>query len=312
MDANPLLQLKALGQSIWLDVLSRDLIASNSLAGLIAIDGISGVTTNPSICGKAIAEQDVYDEAISRLAASGCDTATICRRLIEHDVADAADLLRPEYERSGGKDGFVSIEVSPHLADDTEATVDEARRLWVTTNRSNVLIKVPATRAGVPAIRRLIAEGVNVNATLLFGVPRYAQVLEAYEAGLQDRLDAGYAVGKVASVASFFVSRIDTAVDRLLDAIIERGGANAAVASTQRGHAAIACARLAYRHFVQAVSSDSFRALAARGAHAQRLLWASTGTKDPAYADTCYVEPLIAADTINTMPLPTLDAYRSH
>ncbi|MBI5751855.1 MAG: transaldolase [Hydrogenophilales bacterium] len=313
---NQLRHLEALGQSLWLDYIERDMLVNGELERLIRDDGISGVTSNPAIFEKAITQHAEYDKSIALLARRGLSAQDIFEELAVEDVCRAADLLRDVYETSCrrencGRDGYVSLEVSPHLAYDTAATVAEAQRLWKRVGRPNLMIKVPATQAGLSAIRQLIAAGININVTLLFGVARYREVAESYLAGLEDRLANGGALDHVASVASFFLSRIDTLVDSFLDrdnraqAPELRGGA-------LRGQAAIACARLAYREYQELVRSARWQALAAHGACPQRLLWASTSTKDPAYDDVKYVEALIGPDTVNTLPPETLAAYRDH
>jgi len=304
-------RIEALGQSLWLDHIERALLANGGLERLIRDDGISGVTSNPAIFEKAIAQHAEYDAAIALLARRGLGAREIYETLAIEDVCRAADMLRDVYETSCGRkycgrDGYVSLEVSPHLAYDTVATVDEAKRLWNRVDRPNLMIKVPATRAGLPAIRQLIAAGINVNATLLFGVARYREVAESYLAGLEDRLADGGALDHVASVASFFLSRIDTLVDGFLDQD------NRDPARELRGQTAIACARLAYQEYQELVRSARWQALAAHGARTQRLLWASTSTKDTAYNDVMYVEALIGPDTINTLPPRTMAAYRYH
>jgi transaldolase len=305
---NPLLEVASLGQSIWMDFLDRRTIASGGLQRLIERDGLRGVTSNPTILQKAIAEHD-YDQSIDALAAAGRDASSIYLALAVDDVQHAADVLRPVYDRLDGRDGFVSLEVSPRLAHDTRATVTEARALWAAVDRPNVMIKVPATREGVPAIRDLIADGVNVNVTLLFGLDRYARVAEAHLAGLEARAERGLPLGDVASVASFFLSRIDVLVDGRLEAMQREGDGDVAGLV---GKTAIASARTAYQMFKRLYSSDRYMRLASLGARRQRLLWASTSTKNPAYSDVKYVEALIGRDTINTMPPETLDAYRDH
>ncbi|MEK7206923.1 MAG: transaldolase [Pseudomonadota bacterium] len=304
--ANALRRLAALGQSVWLDYIDRALLAGGGLERLIREDGISGVTSNPAIFEQAIAQHAEYDAAITVLARRGASAAEIYEALVVEDVCRAADLLGGVYAASSGRDGYVSLEVSPRLAHDTEATVAEAQRLWARVARPNLMIKVPATRAGLPAIRRLIAEGINVNATLLFSVARYREVAQAYLAGLEDRLMAGSALDKAASVASFFLSRIDTLVDHRLDQI------STDTARARRGQAAVACARLAYQEYQAFTHSTRWQVLAARGAYPQRLLWASTSTKDRAYSDVKYVEALIGPDTVNTLPPETVVAYRDH
>lgn len=304
-------RIEALGQSLWLDHIERALLAGGGLERLIRDDGISGVTSNPAIFEKAIAQHAEYDAAIALLARRGLGAQEIYETLAIEDVCRAADLLRDVYDTSCGRDGYVSLEVSPHLAYDTAATVAEAKRLWNRVKRPNLMIKVPATRAGLPAIRQLIAAGVNVNVTLLFGVARYREVAGSYLAGLEDRLANGDALDHIASVASFFLSRIDTLVDGFLDRD-NRAQARELRGDALRGRVAIACARLAYQEYQGLVRSARWQALAAHGARAQRLLWASTSTKDPAYDDVKYVEALIGPDTINTLPPETLAAYRDH
>jgi transaldolase len=310
---NPLLRLEALGQSIWLDFIRRGMITSGELQQLIDADGLSGVTANPSIFEKAIDGSHDYDQAIHALGLAGKRPVQMYETIAVEDVGHAADLFRPVFERTGGRDGFVSLEVSPRLAHDTDGTIVEAHRFWAALDRPNVLIKVPATREGLPAIRQLTSEGINVNITLLFGLPRYREVTEAYLAGLEERLAKGYPVNKIQSVASFFLSRIDVLVDPLLEELMQAGGGKAELAVATHGEIALASAKVAYRIYQEVFEQgERFRALARQGAHTQRLLWASTGNKNPAYADLKYVEPLIGPDTINTMPIETLDAYRDH
>ena len=312
MKENPLLQLSTFGQSIWLDYIRRQMIDSGELKKLIDEDGLKGITSNPSIFQKAIAGSTDYDEAIRTLAQAGADVEAIYQALTVEDVQRAADLFRPLYDRVEGKDGFVSLEVNPHLAHDTPGTVAEARRLWQALSRPNVLIKVPATRAGLPAIRQLISEGINVNVTLLFGLGRYREVAEAYIAGLEDRAVQGQPVGRVASVASFFLSRIDVLLDPRLEKLAASGGPQAPGAQELIGQVAIASAKAAYTIYQVIFGSARFKKLAEEGARPQRLLWASTSTKNPAYPDLKYVEPLIGVDTVNTLPPETLAAYRDH
>jgi transaldolase len=301
---SPLKRLGQLGQSVWLDYIQRALLDDGSLARLVDEDGVSGVTSNPAIFERAISAHDEYDEAIARLAAAGADAREICEALTVEDVGRAADLLRPVYERTDARDGYVSIEVSPHLAGDTDATVTEALRIRDRLDRPNVMIKVPATPAGVPAIRYLVGQGVNINATLLFSVARYREVAQAYVEGLAELARAGRPLRRVASVASFFLSRIDTLVDKRLDAL------GTPEAAALRGRAAIASARLAYQEFKALVRKPGWKELARSGAKPQRLLWASTSTKDPTYSDVKYVEALIGPDTVNTLPPETIAAYR--
>ncbi|MCE5232399.1 MAG: transaldolase [Mizugakiibacter sp.] len=308
MRNNPLWTLRELGQGVWLDSLSRRMLADGTLARLIAEDGVSGVTSNPTIFEHAFAARRDYEDAIARFARDGLDDAAIVRALMVRDVVDAADLLRPVHVRTAGADGYVSIEVSPHLAYDTVATIREARALWAAAGRPNVLVKVPATAAGLAAIRALIADGIGVNVTLLFGTARYEEVVEAYLCGLEERRARGGDLRTVASVASFFLSRIDSQVDPVLERLAAERGRAVAL----HGQTAMACARDAYRCFREVVAGARFRDLRASGARAQRLVWASTGTKNPAYSDIKYVESLVGADTFSTMPPETLAAYRDH
>ena len=312
MKNNPLKQLETLGQSIWLDYIRRDLIASGGLRRLITEDGLRGMTSNPSIFEKAIVESHDYDADIQAMVKEGKGAKDIYEALSQRDVQSAADEFRALYDRTDGKDGYVSLEVNPHLAHDTRGTILEARRLWGALNRPNVFIKVPATTEGLPAIQQLISEGINVNVTLLFGLPRYRQVAEAYIAGVEARTAQGKDVKRVASVASFFVSRMDALIDPSLEALVAQHGAEAAHAAETHGKVAVASAKLAYPIYKDVFSSDRFKKLAARGARAQRLLWASTSTKNPEYSDVKYIEALIGPDTVNTIPLETLDAYRDH
>lgn len=310
MKNNSLKQLETFGQSIWLDYIRRDLITSGELRRLIEEDGLQGMTSNPSIFEKAIAESHFYDEEIRAMSLKNKDAKAIYEALSQQDVQNAADAFRTLYERTDGKDGYVSLEVNPQLARDTRGTIQEARRLWAALNRPNVFIKVPATSAGIPAIQQLISEGININVTLLFGLPRYRQVAEAYLAGLEARAAQGKSLKRVASVASFFLSRIDTLVDSLLDK--PNAGGDKSIIEKIRGQTAIASAKEAYQIFKQIFGSERFKKLATHGARVQRLLWASTGTKNPAYSDVKYIEALIGPDTVNTFPIETLNAYREH
>jgi len=312
MKDNPLKQLGTLGQSIWLDYIRRDLIVGGDLRRLIVEDGLRGMTSNPAIFEQAIADSHVYDEAIRGMALQGKSAAIIYETISQHDVQSAADAFRTLYDQTDGKDGYVSLEVNPHLAHNTNGTIEEAHRLWSALNRPNVLIKVPATAAGLPAIQQLIHEGISVNVTLLFGLPRYRQVAEAYVAGMEARLAQGKPVKHIASVASFFISRIDALVDPLLEKRIAQGDKDASLAHEVHGQVAIASAKMAYQSYKEIFDSHRFRKLATQGARVQRLLWASTSTKNPAYSDVKYVESLIGSDTINTTPIKTLDAYRDH
>jgi transaldolase len=312
MQESPLKRLSALGQSPWLDHIQRGLIESGELTRMIEKWGLRGMTSNPAIFQRAIAETHEYIAAIVTLARSGKTTVEIYETLAVEDVRAAADAFLRVYDATDGADGFVSLEVSPHLARDAARTVAEARRLWTALGKPNVMIKVPATHEGLIAVRELLAEGINVNVTLLFSVSRYREVLEAYWAGLDAALEAGRRIDRVASVASFFLSRIDTLIDRELDRLAERADAQGRSAAALRGEIAIASARCAYRVLHEDLESDRFRRFAAAGARPQRLLWASTGTKDPIYSDVKYVEPLIGPHTVNTMPLETLKAYHDH
>jgi transaldolase len=312
MKDNPLKKLESLGQSIWLDYIRRDLFSSGKLRRLIDDDGLTGMTSNPSIFEKAIAESNIYDQDIREMALKKKEIKSIYEVLSQRDVQSAADEFRSVYEKTDGKDGYVSLEVNPHLAHDTKGTIEEARRLWAALNRPNILIKVPATSDGLPAIQQLISEGINVNVTLLFGLPRYRQVAEAYIAGLEARTAQGKSVKHIASVASFFVSRIDALVDSLLEKLIKQGGPKADLAKTVQGQVAIASAKMAYQIYKDIFGSDRFKKLVAKDACVQRLLWASTSTKNPDYSDVKYIESLIGPDTINTVPPETIDAYRDH
>ena len=312
MKQNPLLRLQDFGQSIWQDDIRRKMILTGELKRLIDEDGIRGVTSNPAIFEKAIAGSPDYDSAIRALALDGRDVAAIYQTLTVEDVQNAADEFRPLYDSSDGKHGFVSLEVNPHLAHDSAGTIAEARRLWQALDRPNVFIKVPGTEEGLSAIQQLIAEGINVNVTLLFGLPRYRKVADAYIAGLETRAAAGRPLESVASVASFFLSRIDVLVDKMLEKIVQHDSPQAELASELRGQVAIASAKQAYQIYQEIFSSQRFNQLAAQGARTQRLLWASTSTKNPEYPDLKYVEALIGPETINTLPQDTLRAYRDH
>ncbi len=312
MRENPLLKLQAFGQSVWIDYIRRQMITSGELKRLIDEDGVLGVTSNPSIFDKVIAGSHDYDDAIRILSEQGKGPEEIYQALTVEDIQKGADLFRPMYDKLGGGDGFVSLEVNPHLAHDSQGTIEEARWLWKALNRPNVFIKVPATREGLPAIKQLISEGINVNVTLLFGLPRYQEVAEAYIAGMEERAGKGNRLEKIASVASLFVSRIDVLVDSMLEKIITAGGTRAGEAKALRGEVAIACAKMAYSMYKKIFAEERFATLAAKGARTQRLLWASTSAKNPEYSDVKYIEPLIGPETINTMPLETLNAYRDH
>ncbi|HVP20886.1 MAG TPA: transaldolase [Anaerolineaceae bacterium] len=312
MKDNPLLKLESYGQSIWMDYIRRNSLDSGELKRFIEEDDISGVTSNPSIFEKAIAGSHDYDDAIRTLAQKGTGPEDIFQQLAIEDIQRAADLFRPMYERLEGKDGFVSIEVSPRLAYDTAGTISEARRLWAAVARPNIFIKVPATREGLPAIQQLISEGINVNITLLFGLPRYREVAEAYVSGLEALVARGKPVDRIASVASFFLSRIDVLLDPQLEKIQSAGGRIAGIAASLHGMTAIFSARVAYDIYRKFFSGERFQNLAKNGARTQRLLWASTSTKNPQYSDVKYAEALIAPETIDTMPVETILAYRDH
>jgi len=312
MKQNPLRKLETFGQSIWTDFISRGMIESGDLLRLVQNDGVGGVTSNPSIFEKAIAESHDYDAAIRTLSGRGKSVEEIYRILTVEDIQHTADVLRPTYDRLRGADGYVSLEVSPMLANETNATIDEARVLWRAVNRPNVMIKVPGTEAGIPAVQQLIAEGINVNITLLFGLQRYRQVIEAYQAGLEARMERKGDLKSVASVASFFLSRIDVLVDLALENKMRLDDPNVEFISSLNGQMAIASAKIAYRIYQEMFSDERFMKLARLGAKKQRLLWASTSTKNPNYPDVKYVEPLIGEETINTLTLETLNAYRDH
>lgn len=299
---NPLYQLLEQGQSVWLDSIQRHQIASGELKNLIDTMALRGETSNPSIFEKAIGGTNYYDADIQMLAAQGLNTSAIFEKLATDDVRAACDVFRPLYDETNGGDGFVSIEVSPRLAYDTEGTIQEAKRLWATVNRPNLMVKIPGTTAGVPAIEECQYSGVNINITLLFAVKAYEEVAWAYIRALERRAAEGKAIDRSASVASFFVSRIDTLADKLL------GEKNSAL----HGKLAIANAQIAYQHFKEIFSSDRWLKLQAKGARVQRPLWASTSTKNPAYPDVLYVETLIGPHTINTMPLETMRAFADH
>ncbi len=309
---NPLLQLQDYGQSIWLDFIRRGMLESGELRALIEEDGLRGVTVNPSILDEAIRRTDDYQEALRELAAQGKTARDMYEALAIDDVQRAADLFRPTYDGTQGRHGFVSLEVSPRLAYDTPGTIERVRTLWAMLDRPNVMVKVPGTEEGLGAIERLTAEGVNVNVTLLFGLPRYRRVAEAYIRGVEERLSAGQPVDRVASVASFFLSRIDVLVDPMLEEMMKEGGPRREKAGQIRGQVAIASAKLAYQIFSEIFEGERFQPAAEAGARVQRLLWASTSTKNPEYSDVKYVEPLIGPQTVNTLPLSTLEAYRDH
>ncbi|WP_421741550.1 transaldolase [Cellulomonas sp.] len=304
--STPLARLAQAGVAIWLDDLSRERLRTGNLAELVADKGVVGVTTNPSIFASALSKGDAYDEQLRELAADGADVDAAVFRITTDDVRQAADILRPVYDATDGVDGRVSIEVDPRLAKDTDGTIASAKSLWSTVDRPNVFIKIPATLEGLPAITAVLAEGISVNVTLIFSLERYGAVLDAFQSGLEKAQANGHDLAPIASVASFFVSRVDTAIDPRLDAI------GTPEAAALRGKAAIANARLAYGLYQEVVADDRWAALAAAGAHPQRPLWASTGVKDKAYPDTLYVEELVVAGVVNTMPEATLNAVVDH
>ena len=310
MTRNPLQELVGHGQSVWLDYLSRDLVRSGQLEEMVENDGVGGITSNPSIFHTAISGSDTYDQEIAALAASGLGDESIFEKLAVGDIQAACDILLRVYEASRGQDGFVSLEVSPHLAHDTEGTVAAAHRLASDVDRSNLLIKVPATKEGLPAIEELLTEGVNVNITLIFARSVYRAVVRAYLCALEARLARGERVDVISSVASTFVSRIDTAVDAQLVAIAEDHPQQADEARALLGKAALANSKAVYRDFEALFGSDRFQRLAMHGARCQRPLWASTSTKNPAYAETLYVDELVGSNTVNTMPESTMSAFR--
>ena len=303
--SGPLARLSEAGVAVWLDDLSRERLHSGNLAALVE-RGVVGVTTNPTIFAAAISKGDAYDEQLRALAAQGADVDQAVFAITTDDVRAAADVLRPVYDRTNGQDGRVSIEVDPRLARDTAGTITSARALWSAVDRPNVFIKIPATVEGLPAVTAVLAEGISVNVTLIFSLERYAAVLDAFQAGLEQAGANGHDLAPVASVASFFVSRVDAAIDPRLDAL------GTPEAAELRGKAAIANARLAYGVYEEVVSSDRWRQLAAAGARPQRPLWASTGVKDPAYPDTLYVDERVVAGVVNTMPAATLEAVADH
>jgi transaldolase / glucose-6-phosphate isomerase len=311
--ANPLKELLNYGQSMWLDYIRRDLITTGKLKKMIDDDGLRGMTSNPSIFEKAIGESSLYDDILKSLVSSGLDATAKYEKIAIRDIQDAADILRPVYQSSKFHDGFVSLEVSPLLALKTQETIDEARRLWKTVSRENVMIKVPGTPEGLPAVQQLISEGININVTLLFAQEVYEQVAEAYISGLEGLQRRGGDLKKMAGVASFFISRIDTMVDSKIDETLKTAsGQQQSMLKNLKGKVAIANGKLTYQRYLKIFSGHRWDALAANGAQTQRVLWASTSTKNPAYRDVMYVEELIGPDTVNTMPPATVDAFRDH
>jgi len=311
--SNPLTQLGDAGQAVWLDFVSREFLKEGGLEKLVREDGLTGVTSNPSIFEKAMGQGTAYDDSLQAfLKQSDADVVDVYEHLAIEDIRAAADILRPVYDRLDGLDGYVSLEVSPYLAMNTQDTLEEGRRLWAAVDRPNLMVKVPGTDAGVPAIRALIEDGINVNVTLLFSVDSYLAVAEAYVAGLEARAAAGKPVRGIASVASFFVSRIDAQIDKKIDKRLAGNDKDAATLKALKGKVAIANAKVAYQHYLELMQSDRWQALEAKGAAPQRLLWASTGVKNPDYPDTLYVDTLVGPDTVNTMPPKTMDAFRDH
>lgn len=300
---NPLVKLNELGQSIWLDFFDREMMNSGMLQKLIDDDKLTGITSNPSIFEKAITSGSDYDEDVKSLSKEYTDLETIFFKFAVKDIRRATDIMRTVYDAAEGNDGFVSLEVSPFLANDEEGTVKQAVELWKEVDRDNVMIKIPSTKEGIKAIRRATAEGINVNVTLLFGLDRYREVVDAYISGLEDRVKAGKPIDKIRSVASFFLSRIDVLLDPQL---IEKDLKHLA------GEIAIASAKSSYQIYLEMFGSERFKKLVEKGAKEQRLLWASTSTKNPLYRDVKYVETLIGENTVNTLPLNTIDAFRDH
>ena len=314
LGANPLKALLAYGQSPWMDYIRRDLLSSGGLKKYIEDDGLRGMTSNPAIFEKAIVGSDLYSDILNSPEAKKLDAKALFEKIAVRDVQDACDIFAAVYKETNRRDGFVSIEVSPYLASDTKATIEEARRLWKSVNRPNVMVKVPATPECISAIRQLLEEGLNINITLLFAQSFYEQVAEAFLAALEARVQKGQDISHIASVASFFVSRIDTLVDSRVDERLKTttDAAQRAVLESVRGKVAIANAKLTYKKYQELFGGPRWKALAAKGAQTQRLLWASTSTKNPKYRDVIYVEELIGADTVDTIPPATFDAFRDH
>src|SRR5580704_8911519 len=313
--ANPLKDLLGYGQSMWLDYIRRDLLTGGKLKSMIEEDGLRGMTSNPSIFEKAIADSHLYDDMLQSLASRRDLTVTArYEQIAIRDIQDAADTLRPVYQSSNFRDGYVSLEVSPLLALKTEETIEEARRLWKAVNRENVMIKIPGTAEGLPAIQQAIGEGINVNVTLLFAQEVYEKVAEAHIAGLEDLAKRGGNLKKIGGVASFFISRIDSLVDSMIEEKLKTTTdlQQQALLKSLLGKVAIANGKLTYQRYQRIFSGPRWQALAAQGAQTQRVLWASTSTKNPAYRDVMYVEELIGPDTVNTMPPATIDAFRDH
>ncbi|WP_174296714.1 transaldolase [Sphingomonas bacterium] len=307
-------ELEGLGQAVWLDFVDRKFLEAGGLKKLVEEDGLTGVTSNPSIFEKAMGHGDAYDASLADYDKAHPEAATLDRyeSLAVQDIKAAAETLAPVYEKLDGKDGYVSLEVSPYIADDTDAAIAEAAKLWKMVDRTNVMIKIPGTLAGAPAIAATIRAGINVNVTLLFSLDAYKRVADAYAMGLEERVKAGEPIDRIASVASFFVSRIDGKIDDVIDKRLKDGDAEADALRAVRGKVAIANAKLAYAWYQDFMASDRWQALAAKGAQPQRLLWASTAVKNPDYPDTLYIDQLIGPDTVNTMPPKTMDAFRDH
>jgi len=301
-----------LGQSIWYDNIQRKLLENGELSGMISDGLIYGVTSNPSIFNNAIAKTNDYDQDLIPLLEQGESAIEIFETLAVKDIQDACNMFSDLYHRTGGQDGFVSLEVNPTLAEDTAGTIKEAMRLWALVDRPNLMVKIPATQAGIPAIKEVISNGVNVNVTLIFSQDRYEKVMDAYLSGLEARVARGEPLDHIASVASFFVSRMDSKVDQQLESIIAAGGAKAAQAKTLLGKAAVANAKMAYQRYLRVFGDERFELLRAKGANVQRPLWASTSTKNPAYSDVLYVDTLIGPNTVNTVPPKTLVAFNEH
>ena len=311
---NPLQGLLAYGQSPWLDFIRRNILQNGDLKKMIANDGLRGMTSNPAIFEKAITAGDDYNDIIKAPDAKSSTAMALYEKIAIRDVQDAADIFGPVHQETKGRDGYVSLEVSPNLAFDTQATLEETRRLWKTVNRPNVMIKIPGSPQGVPAIRQALEEGININITLLFAQSAYEEVAEAYLAALEARAGKGQDISHIASVASFFVSRIDSLVDSTIDTKLktEADPAKKSLLESLRGKVAIANARRTYAKYQEIIATPRWKALAAKGAQTQRLLWASTSTKNPKYRDVLYVEELIGADTVDTVPPATFDAFRDH
>ena len=311
---NPLLQLKAQGQSVWYDTVDRAQLVSRQFKRLLDEDGIVGVTSNPTIFQKSISHGDAYDVQMTQLVKAGKSTSEIYDALVIKDITTVADMLRPIYDKTNRQDGFVSLEVSPDLAHDTEGSLSEARRFWKMVDRPNLMIKIPATPEGIPAVQQALTEGININITLIFSIDSYRKVTNAYISALEDRNAEGKDISHIASVASFFVSRVDTLVDQLLEDKIKATNDNAEQQRLKslEGKAAIANARLVYQEFKHIFHTPRFETLKHSGAHVQRPLWASTSTKNPAYRDVLYAEELIGPNTVDTMPLETIENFRDH